>query len=209
MSGAASGLTAPRQETENGRLGMWVFLASEVLFFGVLFCGYTITRIHHAAAFASASRHTDLVLGSINTAVLLTSSLAVALAARSARLNRWRQAAGLLAATGVLGAVFLGLKLLEYSHDFEQHLLPGAGFALTAPDAVGQQQFFLAYFVMTGAHAVHLIVGLGVMAVLAWLASRARRRPRAEVIELGALYWHLVDIVWIFLFPLLYLVSRA
>jgi cytochrome c oxidase subunit III len=207
---SAATAAAMNASGETGRLGMWVFLASEVLFFGVLFCGYTITRVHHPEAFAAASRHTDLFLGTTNTALLLTSSLTVALAARSARLHRWRQSAGLLVATFALGAAFLVLKLTEYQHDFAEHLLPGGLFGLAGPDRNGEQQFFLIYFITTGAHAIHLTVGLFTMVVLAVLALRSHgRKDREEAIELGGLYWHLVDIVWVFLFPLLYLVSRA
>jgi cytochrome c oxidase subunit 3 len=188
---------------------MWIFLASEVLFFGVLFFAYIMGRLHHPQAFAAASRHTDLLLGSINTAVLLTSSLTMALAARAARGKRWRPCAGLLAATFVLGLIFLTLKLLEYHEDFDQHLVPGVLFSLVSADRSGLEQFFLTYFVTTGAHAVHLLVGLGVVAVLTVRVIRARAQLPTEMVEVGGLYWHLVDIIWIFLVPLLYLVSRT
>ena len=190
---------------------MWVFLASEVLFFGVLFFGYLGMRLHHPQGFAEGSRHTDWVLGSANTAVLLTSSLSIALAALYASARRLRVAAAWLAMTLLLGAVFLGIKALEYAHDFANHLVPWLPFQAAGSDVTGMKQFFLLYFVMTGAHAVHLIVGLGVVVVLFLRAIRTKVRGRKviEAIELGGLYWHLVDIIWIFLFPLVYLVSRS
>jgi cytochrome c oxidase subunit III len=190
-------------------LGMWVFLATEILFFGVLFVAYLITRIHHPQAFAMASRLTDLRLGSINTAVLLTSSLTMVLGARAARERRWRPCASWLTATAALGVVFLVLKGMEYYSDFDRHLVPGVGFALSGPDRRGLEQFFLAYFVTTGAHATHLLIGIGLVAFLALRARSGRNHPSPNSVEVGALYWHLVDVVWIFLFPLLYLVSRA
>jgi cytochrome c oxidase subunit 3 len=190
-------------------LAMWVFLATEVLFFGVLFAAYMVTRLHHPQAFAHASRLTDLKLGSLNTAVLLTSSLTMALAARAARARRWRPCGSWLTVTGGFGVTFLVLKLTEYHSDFERHLVPGAHFALAGPDQAGLQQFFLAYFVTTGAHATHLLVGIGLVATLTARAFSGRSHPTGTTVEVSALYWHLVDIVWIFLFPLLYLVSRA
>lgn len=202
---------AATREPLPSQIGMWVFLASEALFFGVLFFGYLATRLHHPQGFAAGSRETEWVLGTLNTAILLTSSLTVALAVEYHRVRQPRAAAWLLVATFILGSAFLSLKLLEYVHDFERHLVPWLAFAATGPDASGMQQFFLLYFVMTGAHAVHLVVGLGLVAVLWWrgISRRSARAASSHELELGGLYWHLVDIIWIFLFPLLYLVSRT
>jgi cytochrome c oxidase subunit III len=200
-----------RLESSNsvGEFGMWVFLATEVLFFNVLFFGYFMTRLHHPQGFAFASRHTDVVLGSINTAVLLTSSLTVALAGRALKLQRVRASVWLLAATFGLGALFLSLKLLEYSHDYHEHLVPWLSFGITGPDPYGARLFFLMYFVMTGAHAVHLTVGLTLVAVMAIATGLGRiKANEPEPVEIAGLYWHLIDIVWIFLYPLLYLVHR-
>jgi cytochrome c oxidase subunit III len=211
VSTTAARSTSPQAlDSSTGELGMWVFLTTEVLFFGVLFFGYTVTRLHHPAAFAQASRHTDVLLGSINTAVLLTSSLTMALAGRSAQSKNRRASRWLLTATFALGLLFLGLKILEYTHDFQEHLVPWLSFGLDGPDPAGLRLFFLMYFVTTGAHAVHLIAGLTLVAVLTGAAMRgtASHVP-SEPIEITGLYWHLVDIVWIFLYPLLYLVSRA
>jgi cytochrome c oxidase subunit III len=193
-----------------GEVGMWVFLASEVLFFNVLLFGYLVTRLHHPQGFALASRHTDVVLGSINTAVLLTTSLTVALAGETLKRDRGRACARLLAATFVLGIVFLAVKLLEYTHDYHQHLVPWLSFSLSGEDLDGARLFFLMYFVMTGAHAVHLLAGLGLIAFMAVATARGRITVRnPEPVEVSGLYWHLIDIVWIFLYPLLYLVART
>lgn len=198
------------EETETDTLGMWVFLATEVLFFGVLFFGYVATRLHYPEAFALASRHTDITLGSINTGVLLTSSLAMALAVRSVSLGAVRAGAWLLIATVVLGLVFLALKSIEYAHDYAEHLVPWLNFEFTPAERAGARLFFYLYFVMTGAHAVHLIVGL---ALVTFMLSRVWRgridASSVAPLEVTALYWHLIDIIWIFLYPLLYLVSRT
>jgi cytochrome c oxidase subunit 3 len=200
-------LREPGTDEDTGRFGMWVFLASEILFFGGLFVAYLYGRTHWPQGFAAASRHTDVVLGTVNTALLLTSSAAVALAvagAESARQSRWT--ARLLALTALLGAAFLVVKGFEYRAEWHEHLFPGRGFALA--EIPGAQEFFALYFVMTGLHGVHMIVGIGVLATFA--QGRRRRRDWADAphVEVAALYWHFVDLVWIFLYPLLYLVER-
>jgi cytochrome c oxidase subunit III len=203
--------TLPSHPTSSvGEFGMWVFLASEVLFFSVLFFGYLVTRLHHPLGFAVGSRHTDLIVGSLNTAVLLTSSLTMALAGRSAGGGK-RPTAALLAATAALGVAFLALKALEYGHDIQHHLVPWRDFSLSsAADAGGARLFFLLYFVMTGAHALHLLIGIFLVLMVMTAVARGRQSTRhAKTVEITGLYWHLVDIVWIFLYPLLYLVSRT
>jgi cytochrome c oxidase subunit 3 len=197
----------PGADPDTGRFGMWVFLASEILFFGGLFVAYLYGRTHWPQGFAFASRHTDVVLGTVNTAVLLTSSAAVALAvacAESRRQRRW--AARLLVVTAFLGTAFLVVKGFEYRAEWQEHLFPGRDFALA--DTPGAQEFFALYFVMTGLHGMHMIVGIGVLAVFA--QGRRRRRDWADArhVEVAALYWHFVDLIWIFLYPLLYLVER-
>lgn len=186
------------------RLGMWVFLASEVLFFGGVFAAYGYARWHWPAGFAEAGRHTHVAIGTVNTALLLTSSAAVALAVACSRhepARRWT--ARLLWATVALGAVFMALKVLEWLLEAREHLVPGSAFAL---HEAGAELFFMLYFFATGLHAVHLLAGLGVIAML---ARRAMRQVDGAAIEAGALYWHFVDIVWIFLYPLIYLPGRA
>lgn len=201
------GSHAHRQATV--QFGMWVFLASEVLFFGGLFLAYTQGRVNWPAGFAAASRHTDVWLGTLNTALLLTSSGFAALAAefsarevgaarRHARICLW--------ATVALGLTFLAVKGFEWHSEWIEGLFPGPGFQLEPGQAppMGAEQFFMLYFVMTGLHALHMVAGVIVMGVLAWRAEEGVALP----IEAAALYWHFVDIVWIFLYPLLYLVER-
>jgi cytochrome c oxidase subunit 3 len=202
--------TVPRAANDtDSEVGLWVFLASEVMFFGLLFYGYAITRMTHSQAFADASAHTDLLLGSLNALVLFTSSLTVALAARSLRLGTQRTSARLLAVTLALGVLFLAIKCYEYHVDIENHLVPWGRFAVHGRLAGGERMFFFMYFVMTGAHAIHLTVGLGLLAfVLAGVARGTYTQKNSTAVELAALYWALVDTVWIFLFPVLYLVHR-
>jgi cytochrome c oxidase subunit 3 len=198
--------TEPGLDPDAGKLGMWVFLASELLFFGGLFAAYLYGRSHLPAGWAEGSRHTDVLLGTVNTAVLLTSSAAVALAVaceEEPRRRRWT--ARLLALTAALGVAFLVLKGLEWHAEWREHLVPGPAFAL---HVAGAQQFFALYFVMTGLHGVHMVGGIAALALLARGRSHRRAWASARHVEAAALYWHFVDVVWIFLYPLLYLVSR-
>jgi len=200
----------PLQQRKAADLGMWVFLATEILFFGALFVAYVATRLHDPQAFAIASKLTNVTLGSVNTAVLLTSSLTMALAVRSTKLGLRGASIAFLAATGALGVVFLGIKFTEYYLDWREHLVPVIDFAHAGPHAGGVENFFYMYFFMTGVHSIHLVIGIVAVLVLALMAWR--RDFSADYftpVELGGLYWHLVDIVWIFLYPLLYLVSRT
>jgi cytochrome c oxidase subunit 3 len=186
--------------------GMWVFVASEVLFFGALLAAYVYGRIHAGAGFVSASRHTDVVLGTLNTGVLLTSSALIALAVACAQHHGHRRwTARLLWATAALGCVFLVIKGYEYSQEWQEGLFPGIDFALHAP---GAQLFFMLYFVMTGLHAVHLVCGIVTVVLFARGSAARKAWVTPERIEAVALYWHFVDVVWIFLYPFLYLVER-
>jgi cytochrome c oxidase subunit 3 len=200
----------PLQQRKASDLGMWVFLATEILFFGALFVAYTATRLHDPQAFAIASRLTNLTLGSVNTAVLLTSSLTMALAVRATKLGLRNASIAFLLATAVLGLAFLGIKFTEYYLDWRDHLVPVLDFAHAGPHAGGVENFFYLYFFMTGVHSIHLVIGIVMVLVLAFLARRRDFSPDYFTpVELGGLYWHLVDIVWIFLYPLLYLVARS
>jgi cytochrome c oxidase subunit 3 len=200
----------PLQQRKAADLGMWVFLATEILFFGALFVAYTATRLHDPQAFAIASRLTNLTLGSVNTAVLLTSSLTMALAVRATKLGLRNASIAFLLATAVLGLAFLGIKFTEYYLDWRDHLVPVLDFAHAGPHAGGVENFFYLYFFMTGVHSIHLVIGIVMALVLAFLARRRDFSPDYFTpVELGGLYWHLVDIVWIFLYPLLYLVARS
>jgi cytochrome c oxidase subunit 3 len=197
------------QQREAASLGMWVFLVTEVLFFGGLFLTYAVYRGWYPEAFGAASRELHLWLGTVNTAVLITSSLTMALAVHAAQTGARRTLVALLLLTMLLGTVFLGIKGYEYYSSFEEHHFPGPAFEFEAEYFLHAQLFFSLYFVMTGLHAIHMIIGLGVMAVMAWMSWRgAITAEYYSPIEVSGLYWHFVDIVWIFLFPLLYLIGR-
>ena len=198
------------QRSSAAKLGMWTFLATEVLFFGVLFVSYMAGRVMHLDAFKQASKHTDVVLGTIETCVLLSSSFTMALAARAVELGTVRPARRLLGLTAMLGLAFLGIHAKEYIDEFGEHLVPGLGFEFPGSESTGAELFFLLYYITTGFHGLHVTIGI---AVIAGVALRIGR-PGAEVVrrdvaETAALYWHLVDIVWVWVFPLFYLVSRV
>jgi cytochrome c oxidase subunit III len=197
------------QQREATTLGMWVFLVTEVMFFGGLFCAYAVYRGLYPDAFARASHHLDVQLGAINTAVLIGSSFTMVLAVHAASLRRRGAIKLWLCATIVLGAAFLGVKAFEYRDKWEHHLVPGPHFRFEGAEGGNEQLFYALYFAMTGLHALHMVIG---MVALAWLAVLARRGrfdlPGRSGVEIAGLYWHFVDLVWIFLFPLLYLIGR-
>jgi len=187
---------------------MWTFLITEILFFGGLFAGYAEYRSRFPEAFAHGSHHLDIVLGTINTAVLITSSLTMAMGVHAAQLGRRKKTTVFLLLTIVFGLVFLGIKAVEYWHKYEEGLIPGAGFGLQGEDRQ-QMLFFAFYFLMTGMHALHMVIGVGIVGIIAFFAWRGRYTPDYYgPVEVTGLYWHFVDIVWIFLFPLLYLIGR-
>ena len=197
------------QQSEATTLGMWVFLVTEVLFFGGLFATYMIYRSWYPDAFAAASHELDVTLGTINTVVLITSSLTMALAVHAAQLGQRKALMLLLILTMVLGGAFLGIKSVEYYRKLVEHHLPGPLFQFEAEHIRHAQIFFSLYFVMTGLHAVHMIIGIGIMLVmLYWSWNGTITEEYSSPIEISGLYWHFVDIVWIFLFPLLYLIGR-
>jgi cytochrome c oxidase subunit 3 len=197
------------QQREAAKLGMWIFLATEVLFFGGLFLAYTIYRYLNPDTFAAASRHTEVTLGAANTAVLLLSSALMALAVRAAQLGRRPQLVRLLLATAALGIGFMVIKAFEYHKDFVDHLVPGSHFLWHEANPHGAEIFFWLYFAMTGLHAIHVTAGIGILLVLALLAGRRHFANGNYVpVEVVGLYWHFVDIVWVFLFPLLYLAGH-
>jgi cytochrome c oxidase subunit 3 len=197
------------QQSEATTLGMWVFLVTEVLFFGGLFATYAVYRSWYPDAFAAASHELDVTLGAINTVVLITSSLTMALAVHAAQLGQRRVLMMFLVVTMILGAAFLGIKSVEYYRKFIEHHIPGPSFEFEKTHARHAQIFFSLYFVMTGLHAVHMVIGIGIMLVMLWLAWRGTITDEYySPIEISGLYWHFVDIVWIFLFPLLYLIGR-
>lgn len=196
------------QQREASNLGMWAFLATEVLFFGGMFAVYAVYRTLYYDAFVQGSQYMDVALGAVNTAVLLLSSLTVALGVYAVQKGNNKSLVRYLIVTVLLGCVFLGIKAFEYAHKFSENLIPGADFALTGPDAGHVQIYFLLYFIMTGLHAVHMVVGIGLMTVMAVMAHRGRFTPEYHnPIEVSGLYWHFIDIVWIFLYPLFYLIQ--
>ena len=222
------------QQREAGVLGMWVFLLTEVLFFGGLFITYTLYRMWYYEAFAAASKSIEITPGLINTVVLIGSSLTMALSVRASQTNKRQATVNWLIATIILGSVFLGIKVYEYADKFEHHHVPGPSFQFASehgaegaghevapaegghevtmgPDQLQRttQIFFSLYFVMTGLHALHMIVGIVILFIITWMAHKGRFDSEYHApVEMTGLYWHFVDIVWIFLFPLLYLVER-
>lgn len=199
------------QQREADTLGMWVFLATEVLLFGGLFLGYTVYRQAYPKAFAAASHHLDIVLGTLNTAILLTSSLTMALAVLAVQANRRRLLLFFLSLTALLGAIFLSIKFFEYHKEMQEGLVPlrGFDFHFKGHQPEKAQMFFNFYFAMTGLHALHLTVGILITLVMIGLASRMKNQTALENhIEIAGLYWHLIDVIWVFLFPLLYLIER-
>jgi cytochrome c oxidase subunit III len=197
------------QQTEASTLGMWVFLVTEIMFFGGLFMAYLVYRTQSPEGFAEASAHLNRVWGTINTAVLIISSLTMALAVRSAQTSAPpKTQVGWIVATMALGTAFLGVKVIEYSEKFQHHLVPGPHFEWKGKYPQAAEMFYSLYFCMTGLHALHMIIGLGIMtaiAVMAW--RRTFDEQYYTPVEVSGLYWHFVDIVWIFLFPLLYLIG--
>jgi cytochrome c oxidase subunit III len=207
------------QQKAAASLGMWVFIVQEIMFFGGLFATYAIYRILYYEAFQDASHHLDWKLGGINTAVLICSSLTMALGVHAAALGKGRQTAGWILATILLGGVFLGVKVVEYRDKFEHHLVPGERFQYVAHDPAARdadpqleahaQIYYSLYFAMTGLHALHMIIGVPILAFLAYRAWGGAYTPHWHTpVEMTGLYWHFVDIIWIFLFPLLYLIGH-
>jgi cytochrome c oxidase subunit 3 len=205
MSAAARPFHPPPVAT--APLGMWVFLGSELLFFGGLLASYFYGRLKWSHGFGVASRHTHIFIGTANTAILLTSSAVIALAVACAQHPQHRaRTARLLWITAALGLVFVVLKGYEYWKEWGEGLVPGPSFTL---HETGAQLFFFLYFLMTGIHAVHLIIGVAVVCVFARASGRHRAWVNPERVDALALYWHFVDIIWIFLYPFIYLLQRA
>ena len=206
------------QQKNAAALGMWLFLATEIMFFGGMFLAYLVYRHAYFNEFATGSRSLNLVIGTVNTAVLICSSLTVALSIRAAQLGRRKTLVTLLALTIFFGLVFLGVKGYEWYQKYEEHHIPG--YAFNADDLVHDypqipidaqhsQLFFSLYFAMTGMHALHMVVGVGIFTAITFMAWKGRFGPDYYTpLENAGLYWHFVDIIWIYLFPLLYLIDR-
>jgi cytochrome c oxidase subunit III len=201
------------QQRETSSLGMWVFLVTEVLFFGGMFMTYTLNRSTYPDVFGEASRSINLNLGAFNTVVLIGSSLTMAMAVWASQVGKKHLVTIFLISTLILGSVFLGVKGVEYHEKFVEHHIPGVNFIFEPGASVATnahaQLFFSLYFAMTGLHALHMIIGAGLLLWLIKQSMRGRFTPEYNTpVELVGLYWHFVDIVWIFLFPLLYLIDR-
>jgi cytochrome c oxidase subunit 3 len=204
------------QQREAGTLGMWVFLVTEIMFFGGMFLAYTLYRSTYPAAFASASNHLSLPLGAFNTGVLILSSFTMALAVYSSQIGNRRNLILGLIVTILLGLTFLVVKAVEYHDKYVDSLIPGRLIPWRPFDPRGVhllpgalEMFYWIYFAMTGMHAIHMVIGVGLLSVILYFAWRGRYGPEYHnPVEISGLYWHFVDIVWIFLFPLLYLLGR-
>lgn len=199
------------QRSVANHLGLWTFLTTEILFFGGLFTAYTVYRIAYPAAFDEGSRELEFWIGTTNTGILLTSSLFMALGDHAIKLGQHRALRWCLLATATLGLAFLGLKGYEYSEVIRDHLVPGLDFHPVHSFAHAPQVelFLFLYFAMTGLHAVHMLAGLAAIAWVLWLHHRGRVTAlRPDAVEMLGLYWHFVDCVWVFLYPLLYLVGH-
>jgi cytochrome c oxidase subunit 3 len=194
------------KQAQAARFGMWLFLATEIMLFAVLFTVYAYYRAMYPADWAAAAGHNSVAIGTINTLVLLTSSLAVAMSVHEVRAARPRRAAWLLVSSVAMGAIFLVLKGVEYAHHFHDGIFPGEAYRFSAMPTAGARTFFTTYFVSTGLHALHVTAGMVLLGVMAWRCFREVCGPDDDTaVELSGLYWHLVDVIWIFLWPLLYL----
>lgn len=197
------------QQRESSTLGMWVFLITEVMFFGGMFTIYLVHRIAYEQAFAHASEYMTFWAGTVNTAVLICSSLCVVLAVYAAQTDRPKQITFWLMVAVFLGLIFLGIKGIEYHEHWVEHMVPGRSFAFPGPGSQQAEIFFTLYFIMTGFHALHVLIGMAVLSVIAYFAWQGRYTSAYHnPVENAGLYWHFVDIVWIFLYPLLYLISH-
>ncbi|MDB5343944.1 MAG: cyoC [Schlesneria sp.] len=200
------------QQHRAATAGLWAFLATEVLLFGGMFAGYAVYRNWYGETWAAASHKLDLVMGTVNTAVLLVSSFTMALSVQAAEAGQRQKVLRYLATTIVLGAVFLAIKGSEYAHKIETKLLPGPHFHWDGvpADQGPAEIFFSYYFALTGTHAVHMVIGLLILIVL-WIRiwRESRFVVNGQSVANMGLYWHFVDVIWVFLFPLLYLIDRS
>jgi cytochrome c oxidase subunit 3 len=201
------------QQRDASTLGMWIFLVTEIMFFGGMFAVYTVYREWYPQVFAIASSSLNEIIGAANTAVLLLSSFTMVLAVRAGQLGQQKMIVIFLILTLLFGGVFLGVKAYEWKEKFEEHHIPGqAAFHLdgVAPADQGHAQlFFSIYFAMTGLHALHMVIGVGLLLTLILQARRGKFSAEYYTpVDTAGLYWHFVDIIWIFLFPLLYLIDR-
>ncbi|MFC2170730.1 cytochrome c oxidase subunit 3 family protein [Calditrichota bacterium] len=200
--------TDAEQQRESAKFGMWIFLLTEVLFFGGLFCAYAIFRAWQPDMFYNAHKALNWRMGGLNTLVLITSSLTIALSIRAFQLDKIKQGIWLLWSTFILAGVFMVVKYFEYSHKFHLGQLPGKFYHYNGIEGSNPHIFFSVYFTMTGLHGLHVLIGMG---LILWLIIRASKghfhSKYYNAVEVTGLYWHLVDMIWIYLFPLLYLIG--
>jgi cytochrome c oxidase subunit 3 len=203
--------TTMEQQFDTAKLGMWLFIATEILLFGGLFVGFGMMQSRYPREFVEAHEHLKRWQGALNTVVLLVSSFTMVLAVQSAKTNKKAKTVGFLALTIVCACIFLVVKYFEYAHKFEEGWLPGKYYHAmgdSIPGSHGYATFFSFYFMMTGLHGIHILVGIG---VLSWILMRAKRGEFSNAyytpVELVGLYWHVVDMIWIYLFPLYYLIQ--
>lgn len=200
---------ADAQRFRANQMGLWVFIATEILFFGGLILCYAVYRMAYPAAFAEGSSHLNFWIGTVNTSVLLTSSFVMTLAARAIKLGWTSALRNCLLITWALGATFIALKGYEYFQKYQEHLIPGINFQGEGQWAPQLQLFVFIYFALTGLHALHMIAGLGLIAWLLWMNHCGRLDPGSHApVEMTGLYWHFVDCVWVFLYPLLYFIPH-
>jgi cytochrome c oxidase subunit III len=196
----------PEQQRETVTVGMWIFLATEVMFFGGLFTAFSVYRMYYTQGFNEGSADMNILLGSINTAVLITSSLTMALSIRSMALGKTLRTCVLLVTTAAIGLVFLAIKFTEYYEHYLKHKVPGVWFESTMPHAGAEQMFYVFYFAMTGLHALHMTIGIGLVLLFAFRTAAGSFNAEYHTpLEAIGLYWHFVDIVWVFLFAIFYI----
>jgi cytochrome c oxidase subunit 3 len=198
------------QQKDASTLGMWVFLITEIMFFGGMFAAYTIYRSTYPNVFGLASSTLDIKIGAFNTCVLLISSFTMVMAVRAGQLGQRKTIIFFLILTLIFGLAFIGIKGFEWHDKYVEHHIPGPTFHLEGTQLQGQAQlFFSLYFAMTGLHAIHMVVGVGIILFIIWQTRRGvYSSDYFTPIDIAGLYWHFVDIIWIFLFPLLYLIDR-
>lgn len=196
------------QQRETSTAGIWVFVGSEIMFFGALILAFCVYRFSYSQAFSEGAQKLNVVLGAVNTAVLFTSGLTMSLAAAANKTGAKFVTLFFLLVTAAFGVVFLAIKGIEYHEDWTKGLFPGDGFQWSGSNSPHVQLFFLLYFIMTGFHALHLLIGIGLILVVAWLVLRGWiHEEHFMPLEVIGIYWHFVDMVWIFLFTLLYLLG--
>jgi cytochrome c oxidase subunit 3 len=197
--------STPQQQRDTATVGMWLFMATEVLFFGALFTAYAVYRMYYTQGFLEGSREMTLTIGAVNTAVLFTSSLTMSLAIHSISEGKQVRTYVLLIVTALIGMAFIGLKFTEYFLHYQEHKVPGIWFESTSPNAGPEQLFFIFYFAMTGLHVIHLSIGVGLVGTMAVRTALGRFNAAYHTaIDIVGLYWHFVDIVWTFLFVIFY-----